>query len=241
MKSDLMLKKFTGTYVSGTASEKEFRHVFGSKMVEVEDIITIDDTSIQYSDVVTDDNNNGFQDYQYNSSEQIQISNLYTLKENYSSISLQSQSDLDKINNTKWILKINAKKILQDYLFYKLKESRTFRCIYYEDLYGYNVNTFIRKYIDENILNRYQFDSTKLYIKYINLLTESDIYSNIKLKYNPIFSRSANSSEYIIKNANIGEIDNIIYLDNLEVYYNQTKKSTEYKFDYYFDIVYKKI
>jgi hypothetical protein len=241
MKSDLMLKKYTGTYVSGTVSEKELRHVFGSKMVDVEDTITINDSSIQYSDVITDDNNNGFQDYQYNSSEQIQIANLYTLKENYSNISLQSQSDLDKINNTKWILKVNAKKILQDYLFYKLKESRTFRCIYYEDLYGYDVNTFMRKYIDENVLNRYQFDSIKLYIKYINLLTESSIYSNIKLKYNPIFSREANSSEYIIKNANIGEISNILYLDNLEVYYNQTKKSTEYKFDYYFDIIYKKV
>jgi hypothetical protein len=241
MKSDLMLKKYTGTYVSGTANEKELRHVFGSKMLDIEDIITIDDSSIQYSDVVSDDNNNGFQDYQYSPSEQIQIVDLFELKENNSVINLQSQSDLDKINNTKWLLKINAKKILQDYLFYKLKESRTFRCIYYEDLYGYDVNTFIRKYIDENVLNRYQFDSIKLFVKYINLLTENTIYTSVKLKYNPIFSQTANSPEYIIKNANIGEVDNIIYLDNLDVYYNQTKKSTEYKFDYYFDIIYKKI
>ena len=236
-----MLKKFTVTYVSGTVSEKEMRHVFGSKMIEIEDVITIDDKSIQYSDVITDDNNNGFQNFQYDSNEQIQIIDLYTLKNDYSNISLQSQSDLDKINNTKWVLNINVKKILQEYLFYKLKESRTFRCIYYEDLYGYNVNTFIKKYIDENILNRYQFDSVKLYVKYINLLSDNDIYSSIKLKYNPIFTRTANSNDNIIKNANIGEIDDILYLDNLEVYYNQTKKSTEYKFDYYFDIVYKKV
>lgn len=236
-----MLKKFTGTYVSGTASEKEMRHVFGGKMLDIEDTVIINDSSIQYSDIVTDDNNNGFQNYQYDTNEQIQIMDLYALKDDHSNIYLQSQTDLDKINNTKWVLKINAKKILQEYLFYKLKESRTFRCIYYEDLYGYDVNTYIKKYVDENVLNRYQFDSIRLYVKYIDLLVDSDIFSSVKLKYDPIFTRTANSSEYIIKNANIGEVDNILYLDNLEVYYNQTKKSTEYKFDYYFDIVYKKI
>lgn len=236
-----MLKKYSTTYVSGTVSEKEFRRIFGSKMLEIEDIITIDDKSIQFSDVISDDNNNGFQDFVYNSMEEIRNINLYNLKYDNSSIEQQSQTELDKVNNTKWLLNINAKKILQDYLFYKIKENRTFKCIYYEDLYGYDVNTFIRKYIDENVLNRYQFDSIKLYVKYINLLIESDIYSSIKLKYDPTFNRTININDFVIKNVNIGEINNILYLDNLEVYYNQTKKSTEYKFDYYFDLIFTKI
>lgn len=241
MKSDLMLNKFDKIPVAGTNSVKEFRNYFGSKMVEIEDSIIIDDISIQYSEIQEDGNNNGFQDYVVNNMEIIKIINLTDMKKLYSSIELLPQSSVDLENNTRWVIKINAKKILQEYLFLKLKENRTFKCVYYKDLYGYDVNTFIRYYIDENILNRYKFDRVDLYVNYINVATYNDVFGDVSLKYNPIMNKNIAVSDNLVKNVNLQQISNIIYLDELKIAYNQIKKSTEYKFDYYFNIHYTKI
>lgn len=242
MKSNIFIYQFDKKPVAGTNSEKEFRNFLGSKMVEIEDTIIIDDISIQYSEVVSDGNDRGFQHFIYNSDlEIIFLKNLSILKNENSSIELQSQSFVDLDNNTRWLIRINCKKILEDYLFLRIKENRTFKCIYYQDLNGYDINTYIRRYINQNILNRYQFDRIDLYIKYFSIVEDSNIYTNIKLKFNPEFNRDIVSDENLVKNVNIQQISNILYMNELKVFYNQIKKSTEYKFDYYFNIHFSKI
>ena len=242
MKSNLLLKQFDKIPVAGTNSEKEFRNYFGSKMVEIEDSIIIDDVSIQYTEIDSHDNNNGYQNFAYDvNTEVVKIQNMTSLKLENSTIELQPQSSLDLQNNTKWLIRINCKKILQDYLYLRLKENRTFKCITYSDLLGYDVNTYIRRYIDSNILNRYKFDKLDLYINYINIVGDSDIYNDIKLKYDPIFDKTIISDGNLVSNVNIQQITNILYLNELKVSYNQIKKSTEYKFDYYFNIHFIKI
>jgi hypothetical protein len=242
MKSNILIYQLDKQYVSGTNSENEMRNYFGSKMLEIEDSIIIDDISIQYTELVSNDNNNGFQSYTYdNLTETIKIKNLSDLKLENSSIELQSQNTVDLENNTKWLIRINCKKILQEYLFLKIKENRTFKCISYEDLYGYDINTYIRRYINKNILNRYKFNKIDLYINYINIITEGNIYNTVKLKYNPVYNRNIINNDNLVKNVNIQQISNILYLDELKVLYNQIKKSTEYKIEYYFNIHFSKV
>lgn len=242
MKSNIIIHELDKVFVSGTNSERELRNYFGSKMLEIEDSILIDDISIQYTELVSDDNNNGFQSYIYdNLTETIRIKNLSDLKFENSSIELQSQNSVDLENNTKWLIRINCKKILQEYLFLRIKENRTFKCISYEDLFGYDVNTYIKRYINQNILNRFKFNKLDLYINYINIITEGDIYNTVKLKYNPTYNRNIINNDNLVKNVNIQQISNILYLDELKVLYNQIKKSTEYKIEYYFNIHFSKV
>lgn len=241
MKSNLILKQFDKIPVAGTNSVVELRNYFGSKMMEIEDTINIDDKTIQYTELVTNDNNNGYQDFTNTGNESVRVINSSDLKYANSTITLQPQTTIDLENNTKWLIKINCKKILQEYLFTKLKESRVFKCISYEDLLGYDVNTFIRKYIDANVLSRYQFSKIDLYIFYVNVANDGNIFDSVKLKYNPIFDKNISVSENLVSNVNIQQISNIIYLDELKVIYNQIKKSSDYKFDYYFNIQFTKI
>lgn len=242
MKSNIFIYQYDKNKTSGTNSAKEFRNYFSSKMIDIEDDIIINDISIQYADVLSKDNNNGFQYLKYdNVKETIQLKNLSDLKYENTIVELQSQSELDLVNNTKWYFRINCKKILEDYLYLRLKENRVFKCIYYDNLNNIDINTFIKNYIQLNVLNRYEFKKVDFYIKYIDLLGNNNIYTNTSVKYNPIFDKNIINDEYLIKNVNINQLNNILYLDDMKILYNQVKKSSQYKINYYYNLYFTKI
>lgn len=241
MKSDLLIFQYYKKYVAGTNSDKEKRTFFGSKMLNIEDEIVINNESIQYSELVNTGNTNGFQFFSYDSSETIKIKNLNTVKENNTDINLQSQNQVDLLNNTRWILRINAKKILEEYLFLRLKEHRVFKSISFDQLNSIDINTYIRRYIRNNVLNRYEFSKIDFYVKYENIVEENMVYGDNKIKYNPKFDNNVVNESNLVQNVNVQNIENILKLNNLQIHYNQTKKSSEYKFNYYYNIYFKKI
>ncbi|MFA5585354.1 MAG: hypothetical protein WDA02_02250 [Saccharofermentanales bacterium] len=207
-------------------------------MMEIEDSIKIDESTIQYSEVynMSNPNNNGYQYYNdIDLLEKIYLIDLFNIKLEHHNINLLPQSDIDMENSTKWLLNINYENILMDYLFYRIKESRTFKCIKYTDVLSENINNYIRSYIRTNILNRYKTDSIDLYVKYISL-SEGDIDINPLIQFNPLFDKNVKDEKNIVKNINL--FDNGTSLD---INYKQIKKSSEYKFDYYFDINFIKI
>jgi len=238
MKNDLIITRFKTENTHGTKSHHEMRSFFGSKMMEIEDSIKIDESTIQYSEVynMSNPNNNGYQYYNdIDLLEKIYLIDLFNIKLEHHNINLLPQSDIDMENSTKWLLNINYENILMDYLFYRIKESRTFKCIKYTDVLSENINNYIRSYIRTNILNRYKTDSIDLYVKYISL-SEGDIDINPLIQFNPLFDKNVKDEKNIVKNINL--FDNGTSLD---INYKQIKKSSEYKFDYYFDINFIKI
>ena len=238
MKSDLIITRFKTETTTGTRESSDPKTFFGSKMVDVEDTILVDESEIQYSEVYQtgNTNSNGYQYYEdVDSLESIYLVNLTDLKYDNHTISLVSQSDVDLKNNTQWTLNISWKNILQEYIFYQLKKRRTFKCIQYTDLISENINLYIREYITDNLINRYQFTQLNFYVEYIQLDSGTQ-HTDPHLLFDPIFSVNVKNDTNLVKNANATTLN-----DSLIVNYKQTQSSEKYKFNYYFDLIFTKI
>jgi hypothetical protein len=238
MKSDLIITRFKTEPIIGTKETHETRTFFGSKMVDIEDSILIDDSKIQYSEMFSSGGteNNGYQYYiDKDQLENIYLISLTDLKGLYHSINLVSQSTLDLMNNTQWSITIDWKSILNDYIYYKLKNRRTFKVIKYTDVLSENINLFIKNYILDNLTNRYQFSQLNFYVQYLNLESGTQ-HTNPNLAFDPIYTIDAKSDTNLVKNANSTISDS-----SLLVSYKQTQSSEKMKFNYYFDLIFTKI
>ena len=104
-----------------------------------------------------------------------------------------------------------------------------------------DINSSIYEYIDLNLLDRFKFTYIDFYTKYTDIKNNT-IYNNITLKkFDPKFSSDIENETYRNTNVNV-QIDNFTDpIAKLQVSYNQSKSSEQYKFDYYFNIHYKKI
>lgn len=255
MKDTLILYKFNTIPVNGTFNLLEERTFFGSKMMEIEDTIKIDKTSIQYNQYWIDTNintgstymelskNNGFQNYVFNQSlEDVFIQDLVLLKLDNHTIKKFQQSDIDLKNNTRWEITLDIKNILKTYLFYRIKEARTFKGLNYNNFINNSINNSIYDYITLNVMDRYKFDSLDLYVQYQKINLNNNLYNlSALLQYDPRFDSSVEISQNKVTNSNVQQGDVVDQLSNVKLIYNQTKPSTEYKFDYYFNIWFKKI
>lgn len=254
MKENLILKQFTKENVNGTFNLLEEETFFGSKVMEIEDDIIINDKSVQYfqyfyTPITSDDvtgqtlaKNNGYQYFELSQFvEDLFILDVVDLKLNNHTIIKTQQNEIDEKNNTKWLINIDIKNTLKEYLFSKIKERRTFKSLKYTNFLNNNINESVYNYIIQNLLDRYEFNYIDFYIKYTNI-TSNTIYSNLTLKqYDPQFDSSIELLDNRVTNVNV-EINN--YIDSLapvKINYFQTKPSTEYKFDYYFNIHFRKI
>ena len=110
----------------GTHNMLEERSFFGSKMMDIEDVITIDNSSIRY--------------FQRRSGEQLDLNNessgkpiVFSLSDNKEdNLNFQideNQDDFKKQTNTAYIMDINLKNIIDDYIFAQIKSSRVFEGI----------------------------------------------------------------------------------------------------------------
>ena len=232
MKNNLILKKFSTTAIPGTMNQKELRTFFGGKVIYSEDVININNDSISFSQVVSN-YNNGYQYFEPNIEigwETQFFENLDDLKSNNQSISLFNQTQNDINNNTRWQITVNGSDILRDYLFFKIVKS--------SDVYGNDINSAIYDYINYNIFSRYRLDKIDFYTQYYNINSQS-IYENILLQYNPKFDVS------VYKKENLSNVTVVNYdpynFDTVNILYNQSKPSSQYSFNYYFNFTFTKI
>lgn len=241
MKSDLILRKFDINLVPGTMNQMELRTFFGGKIIYSEDKININDDSINFSQV-TSDYNYGYQYYDINTIpdewETQFHENLTDLKFNNQSISLLSQTNIDLNSNTKWQVVINGSNILKDYLFFKIKEQRIFKVVNSSEVYSNNINNAIYEYILYNIFGRYRLEKVDFYVSYYDIKKQT-MQDEIKLQYNPKFNVD------VYKKENLTNINVVGYnpynFETIVIQYNQSKPSTQYSFDYYFDLIFTKI
>lgn len=240
MKENLMLKKYITEPANGTFNLLEKTTFFGSKMIDIEDSIIINDAAIDYFQYSNNlESNDGYQYYVLNNFlETFFLLDLVQIKYDNHTISKGQQIEQSNLFNTKWIITLDIKTILREYLFAKIKNERTFKSLKYYNFLNNNINESIRQYINLNILDRYQFEKIDFYIKYIDIKNNS-LYNGSTLKqFDPQYDSSIELASNKVSNI---EISNINLLNTININYSQTKPSDNYKFDYYFNIYYTKI
>ena len=229
MRRSYISPEFDHNDIYGTFNMVEESNFFGAKMLEIEDYIYIDIQNIIY--------------YQNNNGEQIDLASEQTLESNvyssssskdlYKSLILdESQSSYVKDNSTRWILNVNLRSILVDFLYAELKKYRTFEGIKNTMTVNNDVNSSLKKYITENVINRYKFSRIDIYIEY------KDMRSNSLLRFKNNWNYLAYNPQNQFK-----KIQTETQFDgsSIRVMFNQEKPSTLYNFNYYFNVLFEKI
>ena len=105
-------------------------------------------------------------------------------------------------------------------------------------MYSNNINNAIYEYITYNIFSRYRLEKIDFYVGYYNIQQQT-IYDNVLLQYNPTFNPDVYKKENLSNMSVVGY--NPYKFDTITIQYNQSKPSTQYSFDYYFDLNFTKI
>lgn len=215
--------------VYGTFNMKESINYYGSKMLEIEDFIYLDTINLVYYENVNGEQINL-------TSENILEPHLYSSTESknkyHTIIKDLSQSDYQLNNSTNWIIEIDLKNILLDYIFSQMKKMRTFQGIKNNMVIYKDVNTSLKNYIILNTIDRYKLSKVDLYISY------NDLRNNTTLKHQVKFDESIyDPLNKLIKFQTETEWDN----SSIKVIFNQEKPSSLYNFNYYFNLFFEKI
>jgi len=235
-KISYLAPEFTYNNIYGTFNMREQKSFFGSKAMDIEDSIIINESSITFNE----DSTTGEQNI-LGSGETLNTDfNFNNLKEVYHTIEQKKlQTSLERDEITKWVINVDIQQLLKDYLYASIKSARTFVDIVNENTRTNSVNLAIENYINFNLSDRYVIDRVDFYVQYF--LIEDD--PSLK-RYDPLYSLNVKQN----KISNIGNaqqttdinITGSIENNNIEIEYTQTKNSLDYKYDYYFDIVFKR-
>ena len=226
MRTTNISPEFVYTNVNGTLSMQEKRSFLGSKLIKFDDTINIKSENIIY--------------YQSLLNEQLNIDIEKTLspiiydtvsdKLSNSTIVLDDSQSIDQQNNnTRWILKIQFNTLLINYLFATLKKYRTFDSVQNNMVISNDVNAAIREYITDNLLSRYQFDHIELFLSYNDLFNGGLKYGN---SWDQKIELPSNLISTYEKNINNLELD---------ITFNQTRSSSSFSFNYYYNLYFTKI
>ena len=229
MRRSYISPEYTESSIYGTFNMIEESNFFSAKMLEVEETINISNQNIIY--------------YQRSTGEQIDISiesslpsQVYSASDNMktrqSIIMDPTQLGYQKEGNTKWVVTVDLKNILIDYLFAVMKRYRTFEGISNNLTRTNDVNTAIRQYISSNVLNRYKFSKLDLYISYKDLMQQN------VLRYKNTWNPNAVSDANLLKKA---QKDLAFDESELKIFFTQENSSAQYNFEYYFNILFEKI
>jgi len=229
MRRTYISPEYINKKVYGTYNMVEESNFFCAKMLDIEDSILIDNQSIVY--------------YQKITGEQIDFSIESTLpsivysssdnkKENHSLEIDKSQSDYNLNNNTIWIMNINLKNILTDYLFATMKRYRTFEGIQNYMTLENDINVALTKYINFNVLNRYKLSNLNLYISYKDLRNQS------VLRYKNTWKNDVVNPDNLMKKI---QTETAFDGSTIKAIFNQEKSSSQYTMDYFFTLLFEKI
>ena len=229
MRRTYISPEFKYEKVYGTFNMLEQSSFFGSKMLEIEDSITIGQQSILYYQTSNKEQldasvENSLPSIVYNSSDD-KLANHTLLKD-------EAQSAYELDNNTKWILDINLNNILSNYIFATLKQYRTFEGVKNNMAIYNDVDFAIKEYIKNNVLNRYKFKNIDLYLKY------TDIRNQNVLRYKNEWTSSVTQTENLTKKI---QTETAYDGSEIKVRFNQEKPSSQYSFKYFFNLTFEKI
>lgn len=228
MRRTYISPEYVNNKIYGTYNMVEESNFFSAKMMDIEDTVTI-----QTQDLIYYQKTNGEQiDFSIESSIAPSSYSSSTNKQSNHKLILdetQPKYQLDK--NARWILTVDIKTILSDFLFATMKRFRTFEGVK-NDLTRYNdVNVAIKKYIEYNVLNRYKFKSIELLIGYKDLRRQ-----NI-LKYKNSWNSNLTSENKFTKFQTETAFDQ----SSIKIIFSQEKDAALYNYDYFFNLTFEKI
>jgi len=224
-----MSPEFDYNKVYGTYNMIEESSFFGSKMIEIEDLIIIDEKNLIYYQNLNGEQidisiENSLSPVVFSSSDSKYINSNLTIDQN--------QSDFDRNNKSKFVLEVDIISIFKEYLFGLLKQYRTFEGVSNQLTSSGDVNSAIREYIFNNIISKYQFQKIEVFIKY------NDIINQNILRFKNNWNSNIGVSEY---RHNKIETKTEFDYSKISVFFNQEKISSEYSFDYYYKLYFEKI
>lgn len=231
MRRTYISPEFQYNKVFGTYNMKEESSFFGSKMLEIEDILEVHNLSIIY--------------FQTANKEQLDLdieSSLIPViyspaddkKLNHTLVIDETQAQYQRESKTRYVLTIDLKTILTNYLFATLKQARTFEGVRNSMVSNGDIDFAIREYVTKNVYDRYIFDKIELYLKYVDLRSQ-----NIRR-----FVNNYNSNEIIITEGQFTrDIQTEVEFDysQLRGTFNQEQSSQQFSFEYYFKLFWKKL
>lgn len=226
MKKKGIAPEYTQKEVPGTFDMTEKKSFLGSKILNTEDFINLNDRYVSYFE----DKNNQQIDLDIESNFKPTIYSISDDKENNHKIELsKKQSNRNKLSFTKWIIEISFKNVLRNYLFSNIKKYRSFEGITKDHLVGSSVDDSIFEYIDKNIIGRYNFDKIEMFLQNKPLIGNSN-------KFEVNFDRNILNEKNIFKNYSLQNTQQ----QNLILEFNQPEVSSEFTFDYYFNLYFSK-
>ena len=215
----------------------EKRSFFGSKMMDIEDEILIDQQTIIFKEDA-------------NSKEQTTVGagteiantayNFDVLKSNYHTINFNSkQTEAERLELTSWEIVLDADILLEDYLFARIKQSRAFLDVYNNMTRDNSVDLAIRSYITKNLMKRIKIKGINFYAQDFAIIDNPSLLKydpkyNLQVKLNALTKTGGARLDSV-------QIDRNLVDNTLIIIYNQKKNSLQFKFDYYFDVVFEKI
>lgn len=227
MRRNYISPEFKKEKVFGTFNMLEESNFFSSKMLQIDDLI-----SVTNEDIIWYQRENGEQiDFNIESSMDSYVySSSLSKKKNHTLKKSENQSDFQINKNTKWQLSIDLKSILLENIFANLKRWRTFEGVRNDYLIEKDVDILIKKYIEKNILPKYSFIKIDLFIKYrdlreFNLLKFNNSWNN-NLTNEFIFNKIETNTDFDEK--------------KIKVFFEQIKSSSDFNFEYYYNVFFKK-
>lgn len=201
---------------------------FGSKMIDIQDRISISNENVIYYQ------NSNYEQLNFTlekNLEPIVYSTIQDKTQNHTISRDESQGDIQLNYNTRWILEINLKSILSNYIFATLKRYRTFEGVRNNMTLYNNVNSAISEYVSKNILSRYKYSTIEFFAEYKHFSQDGTI------RFKNDFVEITTSSSQTNKIQTILNEDG----SKLKIIFNQEKPSTDYNFNYYFNLYFDKI
>jgi hypothetical protein len=230
MRRTYISPEFNYIPVSGTLNMLEQSSFFGSKMLEISESIQIKNDNIIYYQQLNGQQINqavelSLPQVVYDTVQDKQINHTIKLDE--------AQTEAQKNGNARWIIEINLRNVLRNYIFANLKKFRTFEGVLNSIVTEKNIDSSIYRYIDNNIISRYKFTKVEFFYKSIDLLTTNNLkYSNkfdinIEIFPNSLYTKFQTETDVDYK--------------NVRVIFSQDKPASQYSFNYYFNLYFEKL
>jgi hypothetical protein len=241
MRRTYISPEFNYSPIWGTFNMQEESSIFASKMLEIEDMLEIHDQSLVY--------------FQNSGGEQLDLiveSSLPFISYSSSTDKLlnhvlkidESQTESQRLNKTRWIIEIDLRTILINYIFATLKRWRTFEGVRNSMVKSGDVSFAIKEYVIKNVLDRYRLSKIELFLNYVPIQNQNS------LRFNSLWASETNQfrssiliSDIVNESNKLRSFQTMTEFDfsKTTLTFSQEKSSSEFCFDYYFKLFYEKI
>jgi hypothetical protein len=229
MNRNYISPEFEYKKVFGTLKMSEDVSFFSSKMLEIEDSLNVLSDNLIYYQL---DTNEQLDEDTEKSLPEIIYDATIDKKSNHSIKLDLNQTDQQKLDKARWVIEIDLKKILRNYIFALLKKNRTFNGVRNTMVISNNVNTSITEYIEKNIISRYKYSKIDLYNFPIDLGAEGILqYNN---QYDQFIESDVNK---------ITDFESVTKSDgsSVKISFNQKRRAQDFAFRYYFNLYFEKL